>query len=160
MARVPLTLARLWPLAFGLWAATLGSSWLRAQSTGPIESSFFDGTSHPAVGYNVRARQDPVARLKQAIESGQTTLAYEPGSGYLRAVLRALDIHVDTQLAVFSQTSLQSLIITPANPRTIYFNDSGVVAWPRGGIIELAAQDPELGLAFYTLVSAPARRRG
>ena len=144
MARLRLILA-----GSGLWALAFG--WLSAQGSGQIETSFFDGTNHPVIAYNQRQRQDSVARLKGMVEAGQTALAYEPVSGYLRALLRALDIGVDTQLAVFSKTSLQAPIINPANPRTIFFNDSVVVAWPRGGLIELAAQDPELGVAFYTI---------
>ncbi len=85
------------------------------------------------------------------LEAGTATLEYELGSGYLRALLRALDIGVDTQLAVFSKTSLQAPVISPRNPRTIFFNDSVAVAWPRGGFVEIAAQDPVQGVAFYML---------
>jgi hypothetical protein len=131
------------------WA--LGVGWLSAEGSGQIETSFFDGTSHPAIAYTFRAPDDPVARLGRALDAGTATLVYEPGSGYLRALLRALDIQVDTQLAVFSKTSLQAPLISPKNPRTIFFNDSVAVAWPRGGFVEIAAQDPAQGVAFYML---------
>ena len=147
MAGLRLTLVSLLPLAFGLWAGALG---LWAQGSG-LESTFFDGVSHPAIGYGVRAPDDPVARLAASLESGQVRLEYDSRSGYLPALLRALDIDADTQLAVFSRTSLQSFVIRPNNPRTIFFNDSAVVAWVRGGFIELAAQGPSQGVGFYTL---------
>jgi hypothetical protein len=147
MARIRLTLVSHWPLAIGLWA---GASWLSAQGTG-LETTFFDGASHPAIGYGLRPADDAVARLDGALQSGEVRLEYDSRSGYLPALLRALDVNTDTQLAVFSRTSLQSFAIRPNNPRTIFFNDSVVVAWVRGGFIELAAQGPSQGVAFYTL---------
>jgi hypothetical protein len=151
VARIPLTRVRLWPLACGLWVLAVGFGWLQAQGPGPIETSFFDGASHPIIAYGVRPPDDPVARLARALASGQARFDYDSQSGYLPALLRALDIDVDTQLAVFSRTSLQSFVIRPNNPRTIFFNDSVVVAWVRGGFIELAAQDPSQGVTFYAL---------
>ena len=147
----------LWTLALGLWTFSLG---LRAQSAGPFESSFFDGASHPAIRYDTQPPDDPVARLARALEAGQARLEFDNGSGYLRSLLRALDIETDTQLAVFSRTSLQSYVIRPNNPRTIFFNDSVVVGWVRGGLIEIAAQGPSQGIAFYLLdqVQTPTPR--
>jgi hypothetical protein len=147
-------------LGVGVWA--LGLGWVAAQSPRPVDS-FFDGIGHPAIAYNQGAPDDAVARLGRALDAGTIRLEHEPGSGYLRSLLRALDVHVDTQLAVFSRTSLQSFVIRPNNPRTIFFNDSVVVAWVRGGFIELAAQDPSQGVAFYALeqvrTPTPAFRR-
>jgi len=68
----------------------------------------------------------------------------------LPSILKVLDVPVESQVAVFSQTSLQSERIGPGNPRTIFFNDSVAVAWPRGGFIELASTDPQQGIIFYT----------
>jgi hypothetical protein len=59
---------------------------------------------------------------------------------------------------VFSKTSIQSLRIEPSNPRVLYFNDSVVVGWVRGGFIELAAEDPGRGIAFYVLEQRPDER--
>ena len=143
MARIRLIL-----VGFGLWA--LGFGWLRAQDAQGMDA-FFEGRTHPAIAYGVRPSDDAVARLDRGLESGETRLDFEPGSGYLRPLLRALQIDPDTQMAVFSKTSLQSPLITPRNPRTIFFNDSVAVAWPRGGFIEIAAQDPSQGVAFYML---------
>ena len=42
-------------------------------------------------------------------------------------MLDALNVGVDSQIVVFSKTSLQSRPIQPRNPRVIYFNDSVVV---------------------------------
>jgi hypothetical protein len=88
---------------------------------------------------------DPVAAL-QSVQ-----LPFDSTYGYLPALLKALHVPVESQMAVFSKTSIQSLRIEPANPRMLYFNDSVAVGWVRGGFIELAAQDPERGIQFYTL---------
>ena len=143
-------MARFRLILVAAWLSALGFSWLQARG-GQVDTSFFDGTTHPEIAYHVRPADDPVARLGRALESGTVRLDYEPGSGYLRALLRALDIDVDTQLAVFSKTSLQAPVISPRNPRMIFFNDSVAVAWPRGGFVEIASHDPTQGIAFYML---------
>jgi len=144
-------MARLRLILVGAWLSALGFGWLAADGSAQIETSFFEGREHPAIGYGLTPPDDPVARLGRALESGAATLPFEPGSGYLRALLRALDVQVDTQLAVFSKTSLQANVINPSNPRTIFFNDAVAVAWPRGGFVEIAAQDAAQGVAFYLL---------
>jgi hypothetical protein len=93
--------------------------------------------------------EDPVAALKSA------QLPFDPTTGYLPALLKALHVPFQSQIAVFSKTSIQSLRIEPSNPRVLYFNDSVVVGWVRGGFIELAAQGPSRGIRFYTLQQRP-----
>jgi hypothetical protein len=50
---------------------------------------------------------------------------------------------------------VQRQIIGPQNPRVLYFNDAVIVGSVRGGFIEIAAQDPQLGTNFYTLLQVP-----
>jgi hypothetical protein len=95
---------------------------------------------------------DAVARLNP------DQLKFEGPSGYLRSVLAALHVPIESQIAVFSRTSLQSPLIEPKNPRTIFFNDSVAVGWMKGGFIELAALDPRQGVQFYTLDQHPSSR--
>ena len=118
---------------------------------GQLPDTFFDETSGPAVAYAAEQPHDAIAQLNEKLAAGSTTLTYEPGSGYLRSVLSALDVPLESQLAVFSKTSAQARIISPVNPRTLFFNDRVVVGWPRGGFIEAAALDPKLGVVFYNL---------
>ena len=129
---------------FAVVAATLGAG-------GELPDTFFDETSAPAVAYATQQPHDVIAQLNEKLAAGSTTLAFEPGSGYLRSVLSALDVPVESQIAVFSKTSVQARIISPANPRTLFFNDRVVIGWPRGGFIEAAALDPQLGVVFYDL---------
>ena len=106
--------------------------------------------THPAIEYPSRPLKDAVTDLKSRVDAGEVHLTFEKDSGYLRSILEALHVPLESQVAVFSKTSLQSERIGPDNPRTIFFNDSVAVAWPRGGFIELAATDPQQGVVFYT----------
>ena len=111
-----------------------------------------DLRDHPNIAYLTASVSDPVAQLNDRIRQGLIRLESEPTRGYLRSVLAALDVPVESQVLVFSKTSFQASRIGPQNPRAIYFNDRVSVGWVRGGdFIELAAQDPKLGTVFYTL---------
>ena len=59
-----------------------------------------------------------VTALDRAVQADKVALAFEPTTGYLHAILDALDVPVDSQLTVFSKTSLQAHRINPENPRT------------------------------------------
>jgi hypothetical protein len=106
----------------------------------------------PAIEYSTRPARDPVAELNRKIQRGQTRLKFDPANGYLRPLLEALGIPAESQMAVFSKTSFQTAGIGPHNPRSVFFSDSVAVAWLRGAwTVELAAEDPEQGVVFYTL---------
>jgi hypothetical protein len=106
--------------------------------------------NHPAINY-FRPGNDRVAKLNARLAVGSAKLVFADRAGYLRSVLDALEIPVESQMLVQSKTSLQADLISPTNPRSIFFNDSVAVAWMYGGFIEVAAQDPENGVIFYTL---------
>jgi hypothetical protein len=124
----------------------------------PSDQSFSATQDHPAVAYGTTPSNDAVVRLALELDSGTRRLDFEPGHGYLRSVLRALDIPESSQVANFSKASLQSPVISPANPRAIYFNDTTAVAAPSGGFIEVASQDARQGLAFYLLEQRASER--
>ena len=108
--------------------------------------------AHPNIDYFGGVTVDPVNRLNARLASGEVTLRAEPVNGYLRSILQALDVPVESQMLVFSKTSFQSSRIGPQNPRAIYFNDQVAVGWVRGGdVLEFAAQDATQGTVFYTL---------
>jgi hypothetical protein len=116
-----------------------------------LETTFFDAIDHPAIQYHSREAHDPVAALNQRLLTGGVRFTFDPVRGYLPSTLDALKISVDSQIAIFSKTSVQAGIISPRNPRTLFFNDAVAVGWMRGGFIELAAQDPQQGVIFYLL---------
>jgi hypothetical protein len=111
-----------------------------------------DLLDHPAIQYGYAPVHDPIA----SVDPSQ--LEFEGPSGYLRSVLDALHVPVESQIAVFSKTSLQAPLIEPTNPRTIFFNDSVAVGWMKGGFIEIAALDPRQGVQFYKLQQQPDAR--
>jgi len=148
-------------LRFGLltaFAAGLLVTAIGHRSLAQDADEFFDGIDHPAIGYHTVTPTDPVTRLAERLAAGEQVLAYDADTGYLPALLEALNIPPSSQLALFSKTSLQRSLISPQNPRAIYFNDSVVAAWPRGGFIELAAQDARQGVMFYLLAQQRVER--
>ena len=124
-------------------------------TTAQLSDTFTHLIDHAAIGYKTTPPTDPVARLNERLKDGSVRLSADGPSGYLRSVLAALNVPVDSQIAVFAKDSLQRGIIAPANPRTLFFNDSVAVGWVRTGIIELAAQDPVQGTIFYTFDRSP-----
>src|SRR5579871_1334083 len=107
---------------------------------------------HPALAYDMLAEHNIISSLNTQLRDGQVHLAFEGPSGYLRSTLDALQVPVESQVVVFSKTSLQQHIINPTNPRTIFFNDSVAVGWVRGEpFVEIAAEDAQQGVVFYTL---------
>ena len=154
--------ARAAALACGVVAASGVGAALASVAAGgggatPAEQ-FSASYRHPAIGYASGARTDRVAELHARLRQGHG-LPFDRRQGFLPAVLEALDVPVESQTLVFSKTSLQTGVISPANPRAIYFTDDVAVAWIRGSpAIELAALDPRQGVMFYALVQrAPAR---
>jgi hypothetical protein len=123
--------------------------WITAIVSAQLTDSIIE-PRHPAIGYFGESN-DRVARLNRKLQSGETTLQFEERTGYLRSLLAALGIPIESQVALFSGTSLQARIINARNPRTIFFNDSTAVGWMAGGLIEVASLDPKQGAIFYLL---------
>jgi hypothetical protein len=124
-------------------------AWITAVVSAQLAGSIIE-PSHPAIGYPGESN-DRVAQLNRKLQSGEIQLEFEERTGYLRSLLAALDIPIDSQVALFSGTSLQARIINARNPRTIFFNDSTAVGWMSGGLIEVASLDPRQGATFYLL---------
>src|SRR5688572_2199952 len=132
-------------IAVVIWLGAVGAVTAQLQHPSLLRN-------HPAIGYATAPTRDAIAELNRKLKAGEVTLKAEGPSGYLRSVLDALNIPVESQLLVFSKTSFQASRIGPKNPRAIYFNDTVSVGWVRGGeVLEFAAQDPAQGTLFYTL---------
>lgn len=63
-------------------------------------------------------------------------------------VLEKLDVPVESQVMVFTKTSLQRSVVWPENPRAMYFNEEVYVGWAPGGRIEVGSVDPKAGMIF------------
>ena len=110
----------------------------------------------PAIAYDTTDTDDPIARLNRKLADGSVTLKFEPDNGYLRSVLSALDLPVESQGLVFSQTSFEGPLINVRNPRAVYFNDTTALGWVRGAdLLEVAGEDARQGMVFYYLKQEP-----
>ena len=97
-----------------------------------------------------------MARLQKRLERGEVKLECNGPSGFLRSVLRELDVAVSSQTLVFSKTSFQFRKISPRKPRALYFNDDVYVGWVSEGKLEIISFDPMQGAIFYILENGPA----
>ncbi len=138
-------------LAVGFCLLVLVSVWapVDAQRAGTFRGSSDD----PAIRYSTTtALNNAVVDVNKQLQDGTVQLAFDQRSGFLRSVLEALRIPVDSQLLVFSRTSLQGRRISEQNPRALFFNDRVALGWVRGGdVLEVAAHDESAGVVFYTL---------
>jgi len=117
-----------------------------------LEDTFYIPLDDPAIQY-AASTADPVAQFEKQLETGKIKLDYAPnGWGYLPDVLKHLDINIDSQVLVFSRTSIQTAHISPQTPRAIYFNDNTAVGFVQNGdVLELSGIDPKAGAVFYSL---------
>jgi hypothetical protein len=108
--------------------------------------------THPAIEYASRPTADPIVELNRRIDEGSARLTFDEDTGYLRSVLEALRVPVESQMLVMSKTGVQGLHTGPGNPRAIYFNDAVTVGYIRGApLLEFAVEDPQQGVIFYTV---------
>lgn len=125
----------------------------------------FQGSTHQlpyeeeVIHYSNQIPNDPITQLQAKIAKGEIKLQWDDKFGYLPAVLEALKIPASSQMLVFSKTSLQRRLITPKNPRALYFNDDVYVGYiPGAPVLEISAVDPKLGGTFYSLEQEKVRK--
>ena len=113
------------------------------------------------VQYSDAQDHNTITRIQTAIDEGESKLPHGKPREVLKSLLNELNIPVSSQVLVFSKTSLQRKIITPSNPRAIYFNDDFYVGYVPGGMIEVIACDDPTGMMFYSydVNALPEKRR-
>ena len=116
------------------------------------------------INYTTAPVDNVISRLQSRIESGETQIAFDGHTGYLKSVLGALDVPISSQTFVFSKTSFQRNRIAPKTPRAVYFNDDVYIGFCQvGDVLEVSAVDPNLGTVFYSMnqvaVEKPAFQR-
>lgn len=147
---------RLWLLLIASFLALMASNAVRADEAKELPS--YDELTHPAHDYYGRVLQDPFSRLKTRLESGEITLDRSSEKGFLVSLLKLLKISPHSQMLAFSTTSLQLSLISPSNPRALYFNDQVYLGYVPNGKIEIVSIDPDLGGIFY-LMEIPSDAR-
>lgn len=113
------------------------------------------------VAYGTGTLTDPVSLLNEQLIQQKRELKFDTEWGYLREVLKQLQLPESSQLMVYSRTALNPRIINPDNPRVVYFNDDVYLGWvPGARSMELASIDPLRGTIFYELdLKASAKPR-
>ena len=125
---------------------------MRARSTPSVPGRSGGHPNDPAIRYSTASLNNAVVDVNNKLQDGAVRFAFDGRSGFLQSALEALRIPVDSQLLVFSRTSLQGKRISEQNPRALFFNDRVALGWVRGGdVIEVAAHDETAGVVFYTL---------
>lgn len=97
-----------------------------------------------------------IEQFQQTLDKGTAKLSYTDAKhGYLPGLLKAFKIPQESQLLVFSASSLQFDKINQKTPRALYFQDDISVGAVQGGdLLEVIVSDRESGVAFYTLDAA------
>ena len=113
-----------------------------------VEPGYRDIDAPPHL-YRQRTPQDRFTKLKDDLESGRLVFDTSSEKAFVTAVLARLEVPVSSQMLVFSNTSLQLRLISPRNPRALYFNEEMYLGYVPGGRIEVLSLDPELGAIFY-----------
>lgn len=124
----------------GLFMAGVSSLW------GQVD--FFD--LRP-IRYSESSSNDVLAKLWEKEEVRAEFAGLPSGKEALRFVLEKLEVPVESQMLVFSKTSLQTKLIAPKVPRAIYFSENAYVGWVPGGMIEVIVMDRDLGPVFYAI---------
>jgi hypothetical protein len=146
-------------LALALGSFVVAGTWasVDAQRAG----SFMGSSEDPAIAYTTASLNNAVVDVNRKLQDGAMKFTFDSRSGFLRSALEALQIPVDSQLLVFSRTSLQGKRIGEQNPRALFFNDRVALGWVRGGdLLEVAAHDQNAGVVFYTLEQQPDATAG
>jgi hypothetical protein len=102
----------------------------------------------PPINYSATVPR-ALSALQARISSGELKFSGSEQNA-LKILLAALEVPVESQLLVFSKTSLQRRRISPERPRALYFSDTTYVGWVPGGLTEVIIVDPQLGPVFYS----------
>ena len=116
---------------------------LSAQQAEPFEE--------PPIQYSATEAKDRATALNAAHQARANAIRSLPAKKRLQWLLDEFKVPAESQLFVFSKTSLQRDLITPETPRVLYFSDEVYVGWAPTGSFEVTVFDPQLGAMFYVL---------
>lgn len=126
-------------LFLGLIGATSAASW--GQQAEPYEE--------PPISYSATQTNDRATAINAAFQSRADEIRSMPAKKRLKWLLDELGVPVESQIFVFSKTSLQRDLINPETPRVLYFSDEAYVGWSVTGSFEVSVFDARLGTTFY-----------
>lgn len=110
------------------------------------------------IRYSETPAADRLASLAKSWSDDPGALKGATALERMREVLAALHVPEASQVLVFSKTSKQNSLISPDNPRALYFSLDTYCGYVPGGAMEVIIQDPRLGPVFYLIdLGGPGR---
>ena len=103
----------------------------------------------PPINYSATPTNDRATAISAKFQSRAMEIRSMPAKKRLQWLLAELGVPVESQIFVFSKTSLQRELINPETPRVLYFSDEAYVGWSPTGAFEVAVFDAKLGATFY-----------
>ena len=130
----------------------LATSALLSMTIAPPARAEFLFYEDAPIFYSDTPAKDAFAELERnGFDPVKLGLDVSGEAAFLRSFLDYLEVPVESQVLVFSRTSLQNDRIAPKHPRALYFSEDYYIGWVQGGDLELIAVDPELGPTFYRM---------
>lgn len=115
----------------------------------PLLAGAEDAYEQAPIFYSATRPNDAAMRLERLQEQGKASIDRSTHWTALHSLLKHFGIPESSQVMVFSKTSKQNDLISPATPRVIYFGDEAYVGYSVGGAMEVSTIDPKLGPIFY-----------
>lgn len=112
-------------------------------------NAYDDEYEQEPIRYSATKPNDMIQRVEAAWAGRQKEIAQWTERRRLEWLMGELGIAPESQVLVFSRTSLQRRLISPTNPRALYFSDEAYLGWVPGGAMEVTVFDPNLGAIFY-----------
>ena len=103
----------------------------------------------PPINYSATPTNDRATAISAKFQSRAMEIRSMPAKKRLQWLLAELGVPVESQIFVFSKTSLQRELINPETPRVLYFSDEAYIGWSPTGAFEVAVFDAKLGATFY-----------
>jgi hypothetical protein len=103
----------------------------------------------PPINYSATPTNDRATAISAKFQSRAMEIRSMPAKKRLQWLLNELGVPVESQIFVFSKTSLQRDLINPEAPRVLYFSDEAYIGWSPTGAFEVAVFDAKLGATFY-----------
>lgn len=125
----------------------MGLAWALAGGAGAAT----DAWDLPPVRYGETEPGDAMTVLGRELAAGRQEAPRGSTLELLKWLLGKLKVPQESQVLVFSKTSLQNERIHPGNPRALFFSENTYVGYVPGGAIEVIAHDPLLGPVFHVV---------
>ena len=103
----------------------------------------------PPINYSATPTNDRATAISAKFQSRAMEIRSMPAKKRLQWLLDEMGVPVESQIFVFSKTSLQRDLINPETPRVLYFSDEAYIGWSPTGAFEVAVFDAKLGATFY-----------